>query len=105
MVLCQDTGCVLLAEPPNNLDMKHSVAMMKRLRSITDELGKTAVLVVHDINFASCYSDHIIAMRDGRVAHEGDPGAIMSSSILRDIFDSNVCVETINDHPIGICFI
>lgn len=104
MVLCQDTDYVLLDEPLNNLDMKHSVAMMKRLRSITDELSKTVVLVVHDINFASCYSDHIIAMRDGRVAHTGDPGEIMRNSILRDIFDINVCVETINDHPIGVYF-
>jgi iron complex transport system ATP-binding protein len=104
MVLCQDTDYVLLDEPLNNLDMKHSVAMMKRLRRITVELGKTVVLVVHDINFASCYSDQIIAMRNGRVAHQGNSGEIMRNSILRDIFDINVCVETINDHPIGVYF-
>src|SRR5690606_37389862 len=76
MVLCQDTDYVLLDEPLNNLDMKHSVAMMKRLRRITDELGKTVVLVVHDINFASCYSDQIVAMKHGQLAYQGGPGEI-----------------------------
>ncbi len=104
MVLCQDTDYVLLDEPLNNLDMKHSVAMMKRLRRITDELGKTVVLVVHDINFASCYSDQIVAMKQGQLAHQGDPGEIMRNSVLRDVFDVHVCVETINDHPIGVYF-
>lgn len=65
MVLCQDTEYVLLDEPLNNLDMKHAVIMMKLLRRAADELGKTIILVIHDINFASVYSDHIIAMRAG----------------------------------------
>ncbi|WP_313159304.1 iron ABC transporter ATP-binding protein, partial [Mixta calida] len=63
MVLCQNTDYVLLDEPLNNLDMKHSVAMMKQLRRAADELHKTIILVIHDINFASAWSDHIIAMK------------------------------------------
>ncbi len=63
MVLCQDTSYILLDEPLNNLDMKHCVAMMKQLRRAADELHKTIILVIHDINFASAYSDHIIAMK------------------------------------------
>src|SRR5690606_29832354 len=55
MVLCQDTDYVLLDEPLNNLDMPHAVAMMQRLRRMADELGKTLVVVLHDLNFASCY--------------------------------------------------
>ncbi|SFU11633.1 ABC transporter [Mesorhizobium sp. YR577] len=69
MVLCQDTDFMLLDEPLNNLDMKHAVSMMKLLRRAVDELGKTVVLVLHDINFASCYSDHIC--RHAR--RQGDP--------------------------------
>ncbi|MGL9760328.1 MAG: hypothetical protein ACR5K7_04515 [Symbiopectobacterium sp.] len=49
----------MLDEPLNNLDIKHVVAMMKQIRRITDELGKTIVLVIHDINFASAYLDYI----------------------------------------------
>src|SRR5690606_5466437 len=63
MVLCQDTDYVLLDEPLNNLDMRHAVHMMRRLRRMADDFGKTVVLVVHDINFASCHSDTIVAMK------------------------------------------
>jgi iron complex transport system ATP-binding protein len=53
MVLCQDTDYLLLDEPLNNLDMKHASSMMKMLRKAADELNKTVVVVLHDINFAS----------------------------------------------------
>ncbi len=65
MVLCQDTPYILLDEPLNNLDMAHAVRMMQLLRRMVDERGKTVVVVLHDINFASCYADHIIAMKRG----------------------------------------
>ena len=104
MVLCQDTDYVLLDEPLNNLDMRHAVAMMKRLRHIADELGKTIVLVIHDINFASCYSDQIIAMKEGRVAHYAAPKSLMTSPVLHDIYGLDVQVQEINERPIGIYF-
>ena len=104
MVLCQDTDYVLLDEPLNSLDMKHAVSMMKRLRRITDELGKTVVVVLHDINFASCYSDEIVAMKGGRVVHQGTPESLMTPPLLRDIYDLEVRVETVGAHPIGVYF-
>ena len=73
MVVAQDTEYILLDEPLNNLDMKHAVQIMKILRRLVDELGKTVVIVIHDINFASCYSDHIVALKDGKVVREGPP--------------------------------
>src|SRR5699024_9849096 len=57
MVIAQDTEYILLDEPLNNLDMRHSVQIMKTLRRLVDELNKTIIIVIHDINFASCYSD------------------------------------------------
>ena len=69
MVIAQDTEYILLDEPLNNLDMKHSVQIMKVLRRLTEELGKTVVIVIHDINFASCYSDNIVALKNGKVVH------------------------------------
>lgn len=104
MVLCQDTDYVLLDEPLNSLDMKHAVAMMKRLRRITDELDKTIVVVLHDINFASCYSDQIVALKAGRLVHHGPPASLMQPSILYDIYELDVQIETIGSHPIGIYF-
>lgn len=63
MVIAQDTEFILLDEPLNNLDMKHSVQIMKILRKLVDDLGKTVVIVLHDINFASVYSDYIVALK------------------------------------------
>ncbi|MGW4027921.1 iron ABC transporter ATP-binding protein [Streptomyces sp. NPDC004838] len=90
MVLAQDTRYVLLDEPLNNLDMKHSVRMMSQLRRAADELGKTVVLIVHDINFAAAYSDRIIALRDGRVAASGTVDAMMRAEVLSEVFDTPV---------------
>ena len=64
MVIAQDTDYILLDEPLNNLDMKHSVQIMKILRRLVDDLGKTVVIVLHDINFASVYSDRIVALKE-----------------------------------------
>lgn len=104
MVLCQDTDYVLLDEPLNNLDMKHAVTMMKLLRRAADELGKTVVLVLHDINFASCYSDRIVAMRDGRVIHHGPPEALIRPEVLKDIYDLDIEVEVMGGRRIGIYY-
>ena len=104
MVLCQDTDYVLLDEPLNSLDMKHSVGMMKMLRRAADELGKTVVIVLHDINFASCYSDQIIAMKDGRIVHHGPPTDVMTGPVLHDIYEIEVRVEDIGANRIGVYF-
>lgn len=104
MVLCQDTKYILLDEPLNNLDMKHCIAMMKQLRRAADELNKTIILVIHDINFASAYSDHIIAMKDGAVIYRGAPEEIMKSDILEEIFDINVRIEKVQDQHIAVYY-
>lgn len=95
MVLAQDTEYVLLDEPLNNLDMKHSVMMMQQLRRAADELGKTIVLIVHDINFAGAYSDRIIALRDGVIVTAGTAEEMMQDDVLTDVFDTPVRVHTI----------
>ncbi|MBP3034968.1 ABC transporter ATP-binding protein [Arthrobacter sp. zg-ZUI100] len=104
MVLAQGTDYLLLDEPLNNLDMKHSVEMMRLLRRLTDDFGKTVVLVIHDINFASCYSDDIIAMRQGRIIHQGPPSRIMQPDVLRDIYEIDIRIEEIDGNRIGVYF-
>jgi iron complex transport system ATP-binding protein len=104
MVLAQDTEYLLLDEPLNNLDMKHSVEMMRLLRRLADELGKTIVLVVHDINFASCYSDTILAMKNGRLIHQGTPSDIMRAGMLYDVYDIDIRIEEIDGNRIGVYF-
>ena len=93
MVIAQDTEYILLDEPLNNLDMKHSVQIMKILRQLVDELGKTVVIVLHDINFASVYSDRIVALKDGRLVKDGPTSEIITSESLREVYDMHIPVQ------------
>ncbi len=104
MVIAQDTDFVLLDEPLNNLDMKHSVQIMKILRKLVDELGKTVVIVSHDINFASVYSDQIVALKDGKVVKNGPTHDIINSDALRDIYDMDIPVQEQNGCRICVYF-
>ncbi|MDR6589998.1 MULTISPECIES: ABC transporter ATP-binding protein [Agrobacterium tumefaciens complex] len=104
MVLCQDTDYVLLDEPLNNLDMKHASSMMKIMRKAADELKKTVVLVLHDINFASWYSDTIIAMREGRICHHGPAEEIIRPEILQEIYDMPIRVNEIEGRRICLFY-
>lgn len=90
MVLAQDTEYVLLDEPLNNLDMQHSVQMMQHLQRAVRELGRTVVIVLHDINFAGHYADRICAVKRGRIVRFGTPDEIMRDAVLSDIFDTPV---------------
>ena len=102
MVLAQDTGTVLLDEPLNNLDMKHAVRMMRHLQGISEELGKSVVVVLHDINFAARYADRICAMKDGEVIAFGPVADIMRSDVLTDVFETPVTVIDGPDGPLAV---
>ena len=104
MVLAQDTEYLLLDEPLNNLDMQHSVQMMKQLRRASDELGRTVVIVVHDINFAAHYADHIIAMNDGKVTVQGSPTEIVCGETLSRGFKTDVDVVDGPRGPLAVYF-
>lgn len=104
MVLAQDTEYLLLDEPLNNLDMQHSVQMMKQLRRASDELGRTVVIVVHDINFAAHYADHIIAMNDGKVTVQGSPTEIVCGETLSRVFKTDVDVVDGPRGPLAVYF-
>lgn len=104
MVLAQDTEYLLLDEPLNNLDMKHSVQMMRRLEAAARTLGRTIVVVLHDINFAARYADRIIAMKDGRIAEFGPVEEIMRSDVLTSVFDTPVQVIDGPDGALAVYF-
>ncbi|MFC4140027.1 ATP-binding cassette domain-containing protein [Microbacterium bovistercoris] len=104
MVLAQDTDVVLLDEPLNNLDMRHAVRMMAQLRRAADELGRTIVIVLHDINFAGHYADRICAMRDGNVVEFGTPAEIMTDEVLTRVFDTPVQVIEGPHGPLAVYY-
>ncbi|PPG02367.1 iron ABC transporter ATP-binding protein [Pseudoclavibacter sp. RFBI5] len=104
MVLAQDTDYILLDEPLNNLDMKHAVAMMGQLRRAADELGKTFVIVIHDINFAAAYADNIVALTDGQLAHSGSPSELMTTETLEQVFGTPIQVRHDGDYPLAVYY-
>lgn len=87
MVLAQETDYILLDEPLNNLDISGASQMMNYLRECVDELGKTIVIVLHDINIAAQYSDSICALKDGKLAFHGKPDEVMTGQHMSELFD------------------
>lgn len=102
MVIAQDTDYILLDEPLNNLDMKHSVEIMKLLKDLVENRGKTIVIVIHDINFASVYSDRIAALKNGRIVKEGPAEDIIQTPVLKDIYDMDIPIQQIGDQKICV---
>ena len=104
MVIAQGTEYIFLDEPLNNLDMNNSVQMMKVLKKLCDELGKTIILVMHDINFTSCYSDYIICLKNGMIAKEGIVDEIINKETLEDIYEMDFDVKDIDGKKISIYY-
>jgi iron complex transport system ATP-binding protein len=104
MVLAQDTDTVLLDEPLNNLDMKHSVVMMQHLQRAARELNRTIVIVLHDINFAGHYADYICAMKKGKVVEFGTPEEIMCDEVLTKVFETPVNVIPGPNGPLAVYY-
>lgn len=100
MVVAQDTEYVLLDEPLNNLDMKHSVQTMRTLRKLADEWKKTIIIVLHDINFASHYSDYIVALKDGKVQYCDTTDNIINEKVLENVFDIKISVSEYNNKKV-----
>ena len=96
MIIAQDTEYIFLDEPLNNLDMKHSVQIMKILRNLVDEYGKTIMIVIHDINFVSCYSDYIVALKDGKIVKQGNTEDIIKNSVLNSIYGIDMHIHEID---------
>ena len=104
MVIAQNTEYILLDEPLNNLDMKHSVSMMKVLRKLADELNKTIVIVLHDINFASVYSDNIVVLQNGKIVKNDKAENIINKELLEEVYEIDFDIKHIDDKKICIYY-
>lgn len=102
MVLAQDTEYVLLDEPTNNLDIYHATQMMKLVRRLCDELGKTVILVLHEINLAAFYSDYICAFKNGKIAAWGTVNEVMTPEQLKLIYGVDFQIHEIDGRPLAI---
>lgn len=86
MVLAQETPLLLLDEPTTFLDIAHQIELLNLLRDLNRRQGNTVVAVLHDLNQACRYADHIVAMRDGRIITEGDPRSVMTADLVQTVF-------------------
>ncbi|MER6898127.1 ABC transporter ATP-binding protein, partial [Amycolatopsis sp. NPDC000740] len=86
VVLAQRTPYLLLDEPTSFLDIAHQYQVLELLKRLRDE-GRTVIAVLHDINQACRYADHVVAMRDGRVVAEGAPGDVVDADLIKEVFD------------------
>lgn len=104
MVIAQDTDYILLDEPTNNLDIYHATNLMKTVRRLCDELGKTVILVLHEINYAAFYSDYVCAFVNGKVAKFGTVQEVMTKENLARIYNVNFEIQEVEGKPLSIYY-
>ena len=104
MVIAQDTDYVLLDEPTNNLDIYHATNLMRIARRLCDELGKTVILVLHEINYAAFYSDYICAFKDGKIAKFGTVEEVINKDTLSQIYMVDFEIMNIGGKPLTIYY-
>ena len=104
MVIAQNTKYILLDEPLNNLDMKNAVQMMRTFEKMVKDLNKTIIIVMHDINFTSVYSDYILAMKNGRLEHMDSCENIVVKDKLENLYEMEFDITKINNKNICVYF-
>jgi iron-siderophore transport system ATP-binding protein len=104
MALAQDTELLLLDEPTTYLDLAHQVEVLELIRRLHTEHDRTVVMVLHDLNLAARYADHLVALRAGRVAAAGPPGEVLTEDLLADVFalDAKVIRDPVSGGPLVV---
>ncbi|MGW2601188.1 ABC transporter ATP-binding protein [Streptomyces klenkii] len=92
MALAQETDLLLLDEPTTYLDISHQVEVLDLVRRLNRERGRTVVAVLHDLNQAARYADHLVAMKAGRIVAQGRPADIVTADLVREVFGLHAVV-------------
>lgn len=92
MVLAQDTPIMLLDEPTTYLDIAHQIEVLDLCQRLNREEGRTLVMVLHDLNQAARYADHIIAMKAGRIVAVGHPREVVTPAVVEEVFGLSAVV-------------
>jgi iron complex transport system ATP-binding protein len=104
MALAQGTDLLLLDEPTTYLDIHHQIEVLDLLTDLVRTGGRTVVVVLHDLNLACRYADHIMAMKGGRLVAEGAPSAVVTEGLVGEVFDltSRVVLDPVSNTPLII---
>ncbi|MEJ1155362.1 ABC transporter ATP-binding protein [Microbacterium marmarense] len=102
MALAQETDILLLDEPTTFLDVAHQIEVLDLLTDLNRNLGSTIVMVLHDMNMAARYADYVFALSGGRVIAHGAPNEVMTSGLIRDVFniESEIITDPVSGTPI-----
>ncbi|MGO4300737.1 ABC transporter ATP-binding protein [Leifsonia sp. RAF41] len=104
MALAQRTDILLLDEPTTFLDISHQLEVLDLLLDLNAARGTTVVMVLHDLNLAARYAGHLIAMRSGSVVASGDPSAVVTADLVREVFgvESVVAADPVTGTPLVV---
>lgn len=106
MALAQETDIIFLDEPTTYLDLAHQLEILELLKRLNEEQERTIVMVLHDINQAARFSDHIIAMKSGQIIKSGDNKSIMTSQVLREVYNIEAFIgkDPMTDKPMCLSY-
>jgi iron complex transport system ATP-binding protein len=104
MALAQGTDLLLLDEPTTYLDLAHQIDVLDLVQELHASMGRTVVMVLHDLNLAARYADTIVAMRDGRIVAQGAPVEVLTEKLLLDVFglDARVVEDPVAGTPLVV---
>ncbi|MBO0897597.1 MULTISPECIES: ABC transporter ATP-binding protein [Arthrobacter] len=104
MALAQETRILLLDEPTTFLDVTHQIEVLDLITDLNRRAGTTVAIVLHDLNLAARYADHLIAMKSGAVAAQGAPADVVTEDLVRDVFglESRVIPDPVSGTPMVV---
>ncbi|MBB3036313.1 ABC transporter ATP-binding protein [Hoyosella altamirensis] len=102
MALAQGTDILLLDEPTTYLDLSHAIDVLDLIDQLHDGMGRTVVMVLHDLNLAIRYSDHLVVMKDGQIITQGAPRNVITADLLEEAFGLRATVidDPASDAPL-----
>ncbi|MGO1298632.1 MAG: Fe(3+) dicitrate ABC transporter ATP-binding protein FecE [Vibrio sp.] len=105
MILAQDTNIVMLDEPTTYLDLSHQTELMKIMRAMNEQ-GKTVIVVLHDLNQACRYCDHLVVLKQGQLVTQGAPEQVFTEALLEQVFSlkAKVIKDPIANTPMCIAY-
>lgn len=104
MVVAQQTDLLVLDEPTSFLDLNHQLGLLDLVQELNEDRGTTVVMVLHDLNLAARYSDHVVAMRAGTVVRQGTPAEVITPDLLRTVFslEARVVDDPVTGTPLVV---
>ncbi len=104
MALCQGTKILFLDEPTTYLDIRYQIDILKLVKKLNREYGITIIMVLHDINQAIAYSDHVIGMKDGVIEVEGSPEDVITKESIKTLYGVDIDVTSVNGQKVVLAF-